>query len=209
MRKSLPATVIIATVVVLAFISTACNRKPQARRYSEMAFGSRVNPVDSMGTRIHLSWIVPEGWVEQTGGDPLSLASFLAPDPALANTGYMDPKAVDVSITRLGDSSVGISAFISLWMRQAKIPASPDLVGGVLSRAESLNVATGQMGMAVDLTGVMAGDIMRNTSIIGFILRGNDYTVFVKATGDRARLIKLKPQILAFCRTISISGEKK
>jgi hypothetical protein len=162
-----------------------------------------------MEAPIHLSWTVPEGWVEQPVADPLSLASFLAPDPALKNTGYMDPKAVDVSIVQLGDSSGGIPADISRWMRQVKIPASPDLVSDILSKAESLNAATGQKGIAVDFTGVMAGDIMRTTSIIGFILRGNDYTVFVKAMGDRARLIKLKPQILAFCRTMSISGGKK
>ena len=189
---------------MLAFFPTACNR-----RYSEIAFRSGGNPMDAMGAAIHISWTVPKEWAEQPGGDPFSLASFLAPDPALTNTDYMDPKAVEVSITRLGDSGGGIPANISLWMKQVKIPASPDLVNDVLSKAESLKVATGQMGIAVDLTGVMAGDIMQTTSIIGVILRENDLTVFVKAMGDRARLIKLKPQILAFCRTMSISGGKK
>ena len=49
----------------------------------------------------------------------------------------------------------------------------------------------------------------RTTSIIGAIVQGNGYTVFVKAMGDRDRLMTLRSQILDFCRSVSIVEEKK
>ena len=197
-------------MAVLGFsaLLSACNRESEPRRYSEVAFHAKNSPMGGEAS-IHISWNLPKGWVEQPAGDPLRLASFLAPDSSSANEEEMDPKALDVSIVQLAGDAGGIPANISRWMGQVKIPPSPDIVKDIIAKAESLKVASGQKGIVVDFTGLLAGDMTRSTSIIGVILQDTGYTVFVKAKGDQDRLLKLRSQILDFSRSLSITEEKK
>ena len=191
----------------LLFVSGCNNESP--RRYSEIGFRAKSGPMASTEAPVHISWTLPQDWVEQPGGDPLRVASFLAPDSSTVQNGEMDPKAVDISIVQFAGNAGGPAANIARWMGQLKIPPTPDLVQNTLDHAEPLSVATGQKGMTVDFTGLLGGDMTRTTSIIGAIVSGEDYTVFVKAMGDRDRLLKLKPQLVNFFRTISIAEEKK
>ena len=201
-------TVLSMTVLGFSAFLSACNREPEPRRYSEVAFRAKSSPMAGQSS-IHLSWTLPKGWVEQPAADPLRLASFLAPDSSADNSGEMDPKALDVSIVQLAGDAGGIPANISRWMGQVKIPPSPDIVKDLLAKAEPLTVASGQKGIVIDFTGLLAGDMTRSTSIIGVILQDTGYTVFVKAKGDLDRLVKLRSQILDFSRSLSITEEKK
>jgi hypothetical protein len=44
---------------------------------------------------------------------------------------------------------------------------------------------------------------------VGVIVQGEGYTVFVKGMGDRDRLMRIKPQILAFTKSLSIAEEAR
>ena len=147
--------------------------------------------------------------MEQPGGDPMRVASFLAPDPALAHTGEMDPEAVDVSITQLAGEGGGLPANVKRWLGQVKILATDKQVRDIIAHADTLRAATGQKGIWLDFTELLSGDMTQTASIVGSILSGNGYTVFVKAKGDRARLLRLKSQVAGFCRTLVIAEEKK
>ncbi len=198
----------IMTLLAVSGLFSGC-KQDSPRRYTEIAFKSKGSPMTALDIPIHITWTVPGGWIEQPGGDPLRVASFLAPDPSYTDSADMDPKALDVSVVQLGGDAGGVEANITRWMRQAKIPPSPDMTQNIAAHAESLSVVSGQRGIIVDFTGLLAGDMTRTTSIIGAIVQGNGYTVFVKAMGDRDRLMTLRSQILDFCRSVSIVEEKK
>ncbi len=198
-----------AVSLFFPFFLAACNSDPKPRRYTEIAFHVKGSSMAPSEAPIRISWTAPSGWVEQPGGDPLRIASFLAPDSASSLNGEMDPKAVDISIVQFAGNAGGLSANISRWMGQLKIPPTPDLIQSVVTQAKPLAIATGQKGIVADFTDLLAGDMTRTTSIVGAIIEGGDYTVFVKAMGDRDRLVQLKPQLLAFCQSVSIVEEKK
>ncbi len=198
----------VIAVLGVAGILSACKQEAP-RHYTEIAFKSKGSPMAAVDIPIRITWTVPAGWIEEPGGDPLRVASFLAPDPSYADSADVDPKALDVSIVQLSGEAGGVEANVIRWMRQAKIPPSQDVAQEVIAHAESLSVASGQRGILVDFTGQLAGDMTQTNSIIGAIVPGNGYTVFVKAMGDRDRLLALRPQILLFCRSVSIVEEKK
>jgi hypothetical protein len=146
---------------------------------------------------------MPDGWVAQPEGDPLRMAGFWAPDPDLAHTGEADPRAVDVSVVQLEGDAGGLEANVTRWLGQIKIPAA--FADQALAGATPVRAATGQTGILVDLTGMLSGDLTQSQSILGIILQTNGHTVFVKAMGERRRLVKIKPQLLEFCRGLSIA----
>src|SRR3954467_10472971 len=97
----------IAAAAVFSLSLSACNLGPQPRRYTEIAFHAKSSPL--MGTRapLRIRWNLTQSWIEEPGGDPLRLASFLVPDSSLARRGETDPKAVDVSIVQLAGEAGG------------------------------------------------------------------------------------------------------
>jgi hypothetical protein len=176
--------------------------EPQPRRYREIALKSKNGPVRA-DAPIRLSWTLPDGWVDQPEGDPLRQAGFWAPDPSLAHTGERDPLAVDVSLVQLAGDAGGLDANVVRWLGQVKIPAS--YAEQVIAAASPVRVATGQRGIVVDFTDILSGDLTESKSIVGAIIQGEGYTVFVKAMGDRERLVKIKPQLLEFCAKLNIA----
>ncbi len=195
----------------VGIVISACSKNPQPRRYSEIAFHANGMPgmPATAQAPIRITWKLPDGWVEEPADDPMRVASFLAPDSAVANTGEIDPQAADVSITQFAGDAGGIEANLSRWMRQAKLPASPDQVKKVKSRGQPVHLFTGQTGTLFDFTSLLSGDITQNSSILGAIIPGPGYTVFVKATGDHDRLVRLKPVLQAFCDSLSITEDAK
>ncbi|HLP42771.1 MAG TPA: hypothetical protein VK465_14775, partial [Fibrobacteria bacterium] len=78
----------------------------------------------------------------------------------------------------------------------------------LISDAEKLKVKTGQEGIIVDFTERLSGDMTQSKSIYGAILSTPEYTVFVKAMGERDRLIAAKAAIKAFCESLEIREPK-
>jgi hypothetical protein len=145
--------------------------------------------------------------VDQPEGDPLRMAGFWAPHPMLAHTGELDPNAVDVSLVQLAGDGGGLEANVVRWLGQIKIPAS--FAEQAINEATPVKTATGQRGIVVDFTDMLSGDMTQSKSIAGAIIEGDGYTVFVKAIGERDRVILIKPQLLEFCSKLSIVEEAK
>ena len=208
-RKTLVRLAVLTLVsVCLAGLTglTGCNRDPEPRRYREIAFKSKGGASQGEAP-INLSWSLPDGWVDQPEGDPLRLAGFWAPDPALAHTGEMDPQAVDVSLVQLAGDAGGLDANVVRWLGQIKIPAS--YAEQAIAAATPIRTATGQKGIVVDFTDMLSGDMTQSKSIVGAIIQGDGFTVFVKAMGEKDRLIKIKPQLLQFCDSLKITESTK
>jgi hypothetical protein len=187
-------------------VLVACNRSPQPRRYSEVVTrGAGAANALTTESSLKIKWTLPDGWVEQAGGDPMRLASFLAPDPKLAHTGEMDPEALDISITQFSGAAGGAEANVSRWMGQLKIPAPLEEVKAFIAKAESLTAATGQRGILVDLIDHLGGDMTSTKGILGAIIPTRNATVFVKAMGDKGRLVKIRKHFIEFCGSLSVA----
>lgn len=196
-----PFSRIFALCICICLLA-ACNREPEPRRYQEVVSRSGGGGLQSQSS-LHITWTLPDRWLVQPEGDPLRLTGFWAPDPEVTHTGEADPRAVDVSIVQLDGTAGGLEANVTRWLGQIKVPAS--FTAQAMKAATPIRTSTGQLGLLVDLTGMLSGDITQSQSIIGAILEGDGYTVFVKAMGERRRLVKIKPQLIEFCRNLSIA----
>lgn len=157
---------------------------------------------------IKVTWTLPEGWVPKDSANALRVGSFAAMDPELAHTGEIDPNAVDVSVVQLGGTAGGLEANIRRWMGQVGVKAGPDEMEEFLKKSPRFKAASGQEGIMVDLTEMLSGDMTQSKTIYGAIVQTEEYTVFVKAMGDFARVKRQKPAIAAFCKTLRIEGPK-
>jgi hypothetical protein len=185
----------------------ACNSgDPEPRRYREIALKSKDGKIQGEAP-VALSWTLPDGWVDQPEGDPLRVAGFWAPHPDLAHTGELDPEAVDVSLVQLSGDGGGLDANVVRWLGQVKIPSS--FAEQAIAAAVPVKTATGQNGIVVDFTDMLSGDMTQSQSIVGAIIQGEGYTVFVKAMGQRERLKLIKPQLIEYCAKLSIKEDGK
>ena len=82
-----------------------------------------------------------------------------------------------------------------------------DLAREVGQRDED-KTATGEEGLVIDLTDKLSGDMTQNKTIYGAIVMTEEYSVFVKAMGEFQPVIKQKPVVLAFCKSLRIERPK-
>lgn len=207
----------VSLIGVMALVG--CNGEPQPRTYSEVAFkelprrssgsgmgalpASNASPVD-----IKVTWDLPEGWLMRDSSNAMRVGSFAVPDPEFANMGEPDPKALDVSVVQLAGDAGGLAANIMRWMGQVGLIASQEDLKALIEGAAMLKVRTGQEGLYIDFTDKLSGDMTQSKSIYGAIIATPDYTVFVKAMGEREKLVKAKAAIKTFCESLSIRGPK-
>jgi hypothetical protein len=157
---------------------------------------------------IKVTWTLPAGWVPKDSSNGMRIGSFAAMDPKLADTGEIDPNAVDVSVVNLAGAAGGLEANIRRWMGQVGLKASAQEMAEFLKQAPGFKTATGQTGLIIDLTGMLSGDMTQSKTIYGSIVQTGEYTVFVKAMGDFARVKEQKPQVAAFSKSLRIEGRK-
>lgn len=190
--------------LALSFALTGCNREPEPRRYQEIE--TRAGATTLQGDpQVPMTWTLPAGWTVQPEGDAMRLTGFWAPDPDLTAKGEMDPKPVDVSIVQLAGDAGGLEANVTRWLGQVKVPAS--FAAQAIREATPVRLATGQEGILVDFTDFLSGDMTQSQSIAGAIVTVGETTVFVKAMGARESVVKIKPQLVEFCRGLSIVGD--
>jgi len=199
--RVLPVYALLLVPLHGALILAGCQREPEPRQYREIVtrgenFSLQGNPQADM------SWTLPEGWSIQPEGDPMRLTGFWAPDPDLVKTGESDPKPVDVSIVQLEGDAGGLEANVTRWLGQIKVPSS--FAKQAIAEAVPVRLASGQQGIVVDFTAFLSGDMTQTESIIGAIVTVEGTSVFVKAMGGRDRLQRLKPQLIAFCESLSV-----
>jgi hypothetical protein len=197
----------LSAALAASLVVFACNSgDPEPRRYREIALKSKDGKIQGEAP-VSLSWTLPDGWVDQPEGDPLRVAGFWAPHPDLAHTGEMDPEAVDVSLVQLSGDGGGLDANVVRWLGQVKIPSS--YAEQAIAASVPVTTATGQHGIVVDFTDMLSGDMTQSQSIVGAIIQGEGYTVFVKAMGERERLKLIKAQLIEYCAKLSIKENGK
>jgi hypothetical protein len=210
-------TAALLAVSVVAGLS-GCGSEPQPRVYSERAFKELAQPRTGMGgmamgnlppanaspVDIEVSWTLPDTWLRRDSANALRVGSFAIPDSAFAYMGEAGPEAVDVSVVQLAGEAGGAEANVARWMGQVGLIATGDDLKKFLEQAERLEIASGQEGFYVDFTGMLSGDLTQSKTIYGAIVGTKDYTVFVKAMGDRSRVVQAKADIRAFCKSLSI-----
>jgi hypothetical protein len=214
-------------VLLLALGLLAGCESDQPREYTEVAFkplaaegpmggmpgmsgmgGAGMPPMTAPPADIKVTWTLPEGWVPKDSANAMRIGSFAAMDPELAHTGEIDPNAVDVSVVNLGGTAGGLEANIRRWMGQVGLKASDEEMAEFVKKAPRFQTATGQTGLIIDLTGMLSGDMTQNKTIYGAIVQTEEYTVFVKAMGESARVNKQKARIAGFCKSLRIEGSK-
>ncbi len=160
-------------------------------------------PVD-----IKVTWKLPEGWTTKDSANAMRIGSFAATDPDLANSGEIDPNAVDVSVVQLAGDAGGLKANIMRWMGQVGVKMGPEDLEAFIKAAARFKTASGQEGMFVDLTDKLSGDMTQDKTIYGAIVQTKEYTVFVKAMGEMAKVQRQKPIVKAFSQSLRIEGPK-
>lgn len=211
-----PSRILLPGLALLAW--SGCGGDPEPRAYSEVAFKELARPAAAAGAMgalpptnaspvdIKVTWELPEGWLIRDSANAMRVGSFAVPDPQFANMGEADPGALDVSVVQLAGDAGGVSANIARWMGQVGLIASREELKAIIDGAAKLKAKTGQEGLYVDFTDRLSGDMTQSKSIFGAIISTPDYTVFVKAMGERERLLKAKAEIKAFCESLSIRG---
>jgi hypothetical protein len=201
----------------------AC-REAKPRSYTEIAYKTNPSsmgmpgaggmgagampPMNMSPVDIKVTWILPETWYLKDSANAMRIGSFAAPDPSLVNMGEEDTKAVDISVVQLAGDAGGLEANILRWMGQIGIKATAEEMGEMIRSAPHFKTTTGQDGILVDLTDKLSGDMTQSNSIYGAVIQTAEYTVFVKAMGERNRVIKLKATIDTFCKSLAITGPK-
>lgn len=203
-------------LAALAFLG--CGGDPQPRTYSEVAFKELTPPAVRAGgmgalpptntspVDIKVTWVLPETWLLRDSANAMRIGSFAVPDTQFAHMGEADPGALDVSVVQLAGDAGGVPANIARWMGQVGLIANRQELQALIDAAPKLKAKTGQQGIFVDFTDRLSGDMTQGKSIYGAIISTPAYTVFVKAMGERERLIRAKPDIKGFCESLSISG---
>jgi hypothetical protein len=170
--------------------------------------GAGMPPMNTSPVDIKVTWTLPESWAVKDSANAMRIGSFAAQDPALANTGEIDPNAVDVSVVQLAGDAGGLEANILRWMGQVGLKATPEEMAEFIKAAEHFKTGSGQEGMYVDLTDKLSGDMTQSKTIFGAVVQTQEYTVFVKAMGEHAKVVAQKPLVIAFCKSLKIAGPK-
>jgi hypothetical protein len=212
----------LVAILVAGFLGC---RETQPRTYSEVAFKANPSSSGMMGqgpmgqagmnpmmntspVDIKVTWTLPGNWMIKDSANGMRIGSFAVGDPSLMNTGEVDPKAIDISVVQLAGDAGGLQANIQRWMGQVSIKASPEEMADLIKSSKKFKTRSGQEGMYVDLTDKLSGDMTQSKTIFGAVIQTADYTVFVKGTGDRVRVLKIIPEIKTFCESLSITGPK-
>ena len=192
------------------------------RTYSEVAFkplaapmmgsaamsGAGMPPMNASPVDIKVTWVLPAAWILKDSANSMRIGSFSAGDPALADMGEADPKAVDVSVVQLAGDGGGLKSNILRWMGQIGLKATPEEMDEFVKTAARFKTASGQDGMYVDLTEKLSGDMTQSKTIFGAVVQTEEYTVFVKAMGEHARVLAQKPMVMTFAQSLKIAGPK-
>ena len=157
------------------------------------------SPVD-----IDIQWEAPSHWMLKDTGSGMRAGSYGIPDSAFFGMGELNPEAVDVSITHFAGDAGGLGPNTQRWMGQVGIHLDSAALKGFLARAKKFRTQTGDEGMIIDLTEMLSGDLTQSQTIYGAIIPWKGATVFVKAIGERSRVIMAREDIFAFCESLRL-----
>ena len=214
-----PSKVLLISLIASIAPLLGCNQDPKPRTYSEVASQEPILPPAATGMEmgdapfaamgavdIKVTWKVPLGWIQKDSAVAMRIGSYTV--PGKKTDAEPDSGALDVSVVKLAGAAGGLEANLNRWMGQVGIISTPEERTAFLKTAERFRTKTGQEGLFIDLTAKLSGDMTQSKSIFGAFIAKPAYTVFVKAMGDRARLIAYKSELKGFCQSLSIHGPK-
>ncbi len=145
-----------------------------------------------------LSWITPEGWVEEKGSG-MRLATFFF------NQGN---KNAECTIVMLDGHAGGVRANIERWMGQLNLVIPPsDEMENFINNSQKVPTKSGYEALIVDFTTLLSGSLIDSKSTVAAILQSETKTVFVKVTGNKSLLVKNKANLIELTKSLEFKGE--
>jgi hypothetical protein len=191
----------------------ACQQQNSPRNYTEVVSqspaGKKPAPEMAMNASpvdVKIDWHAPAHWVMKDSANGMRDGSYGIPDSAVANTGELNPEAVDVSISHFAGNAGGLARNVERWMGQVGLRLDSAGMDAFLAKAARFTTQTGDSGIVIDLTTMLSGDMTQDKTIFGAVVPGSGYTLFVKAMGEKSRVIAAKADIEAFCKTLQLKS---
>lgn len=148
-------------------------------------------PPEALGEKLPLAWDVPEGW-EDLGPSGIRLSTLRV-------------QGMDVTITSFPGDVGGDEANIRRWMDQLRQSSPDDAIKRLIEAPQTATTAGGFPLRLYDFAEVLPADAA--TSTLAGIIPVGEQTVFIKLTGEAAKLASVKNAFQEFCRSIRMRTE--
>jgi hypothetical protein len=182
----------ILLVLLLPFLLSACDVKPQVRHYTEVMVDLALPATPEVPTENtvtgQLSWDVPAGWEEVPGGGTMRLATFRLKS---------DPKAFDCSIVTLPGGAGGLESNLRRWMGQIQLQVPDEQFQRFMVASKNQIFDFSQLQSAKDTT---------RESMIAAVLDVGGNSVFVKLKGPIAAVRQNKEAFLQLAKSIRVGS---
>lgn len=146
--------------------------------------------------KLPVSWSVPAGWEEKSGGG-MRVASFAS---------KADPKAVDVSIVTLGGGAGGIEPNIVRWLQQIQLDVPADAkLKEFIDEQEKTRTADDRTAVIFDFTSLQKGAAPDADSMAAAIIDTPGQRIFVKMTGSKKNVLGEMKNFKSLVRSLKIA----
>ena len=155
---------------------------------------SAMGPIIEQPTSQHfLSWVTPEGWIEEPGKHMRMATFHLA----------VDPQAIDCSIIALAGAAGGAEANLERWMGQLGIQASGDNLKQLVVAAGNFSTKDGLAGKVFDFTVLQPQGKPTDKSMAAAMITMGSTTVFVKMIGSMEAVKQNKDHFIKLLNSVS------
>ncbi len=198
----------------LACLGLSSCQRSEPRVYDEIAFKpiSKSPFMDAMNASpvdVQVGWTLPGNWLMKDSSSGMRAGSFAIQDSNLMHTGEVDPNAVDVSVTHFAGDAGGLERNVQRWMGQIGVRLDSAELSALIQNAATFKTQTGEEGRFIDLTTLLSGDLTQDKSIFGAIVPGDGYTLFVKAMGEKGKVVSSRDEVRVFSRSLVLKSESK
>lgn len=146
-------------------------------------------------SRTPISWTAPQGWIEKKGTG-MRLVAFTVAD---------QNNPVETSIVSLAGGAGGLSANVTRWLQQLKLPIPADEeLQQFIDRQEKIKTPSGLSVLMIDFTQLQKDAGPDTSSIIAAIIEQSDSHIFVKMTGTKQSVLKNLDSFKSLVNSITI-----
>jgi hypothetical protein len=194
--KSYFFSVLALAAALCLLVAPACRQQPQTREYEENSASAAAAPMQ-MQTRPHSvswRWERPLQWREEESAG-LRLATFSITSGAEVGQCTL--------ITLPGDGG-GVQANVQRWLDQLHLPlfSQPEL-DDFLSRQKKMRTVSGLPVTIIDFASLNNPQDRSGTSLLVAVITGENQTLFVKMSGEKALLEKNREVFNKFSLSLS------
>ena len=181
------------SIIYLLILLTGCEQKPQVRHYTEITIRipdkpmamSNAMPTANDTIKNKITWDLPNGWVEESGG-PMRLTTFKLSS---------NPEAFDGSIVALPGGAGGLVANLKRWMGQINLNTTD---------AEFDQFMRSSKDGVYDFTKLQQGQSPYSKSLIAAMIDIDGTTVFVKLNGTLTIVKEYRAAFLSLVRSVRL-----